>query len=224
MVAGSDVSGTVRQEGQASLTADNLRVMMQPQSGMRFGNTPGTVKDGAFKLENMLPDKYTITVTGQTDTYLKAIRHGNQEVKDGVLDLSGGTGGAVELILSGDGATVSGTIQDAKKRVASGVTVVLVPDAARRSKFDLFKSAATDQSGAFSFKAVPPGEYKIFAWEEIDDSGWMDPAVLARFENDGKAVSLKAKAQESVTMSFIVPEGGSQIEREADEREKASAQ
>ena len=70
MVAGSDVTGTVRQEGQATLTADNLRVMLQPQSGMRFGNMPGTVKDGTFKLDNMLPDKYTVTLTGARRTLI----------------------------------------------------------------------------------------------------------------------------------------------------------
>jgi hypothetical protein len=137
---------------------------------------------------------------------------------DGIVDLTSGGAGPLELVLSTDGATVEGTIQDSKSRPTASVVVALVPDAPNREKYHLYKNATTDNTGAFSFKAVPPGSYKIFAWEEIEDAGWMDSGVLARSENDGKAVTLREAATERVTMRFIAPETGSRLEREADER------
>jgi hypothetical protein len=45
--------------------------------------------------------------------------------------------------------------------------------------------------------------------------------VLSRYENEGKSVSLKEGGHENLTMGYIAPEGGSQIERENDDKEKA---
>jgi hypothetical protein len=62
----------------------------------------------------------------------------------------------------------------------------------------------------------------VFAWERIEESDWLDPDVLARFENDGKSLSLGESAQERVSLRFVAPEGGSRLEREADERDKST--
>ena len=39
----------------------------------------------------------------------------------------------------------------------------------------LFKTAATDQDGHFTMRGLPPGPYKIFAWEELDPFAYFDP-------------------------------------------------
>src|SRR4029453_241411 len=33
-----------------------------------------------------------------------------------------------------------------------------------------------------SFRSVPPGSYKLFAWEGIELFSWFDPEVLAQYE------------------------------------------
>jgi protocatechuate 3,4-dioxygenase beta subunit len=225
MTSGFEVSGTVQAEGNTKIATENLRVMLEPQSMMMFpmGSGPGTVSaDGTFKMQNVAAERYRVNVFPQTDSYVKTVRVGNQEMKDGIVDLTNGAAGPIEVVLSTDGATVDGTIQDSKSRPTPGVVVALVPDAPNRDKFNLYRNATTDTAGAFSFKAIPPGSYKVFAWEEIEDAGWMDPAILARYENEGKSLSLKEGGQERFTMRFIAPETGSRLEREADEREKST--
>jgi hypothetical protein len=34
---------------------------------------------------------------------------------------------------------------------------------------------SVDLSGRFAFPTLPPGDYKIYAWESIEDNGWFDP-------------------------------------------------
>jgi hypothetical protein len=190
---------------------------------MPMASPPAAVKaDGTFKLENVAAEKYRVSVFPQTDSYVKAVRVGNQEVKDGIVDLTTGAAGPIEVVLSTDGASLEGTIQDSKSRPTASVVVVLVPDAPNRDKYFLYRQSVTDNTGAFSFRNVPPGSYKVFAWEEMEDAGWMDPALLARYENEGKSVSLKEGGAERVSMRFIAPEGGSRLEREADERDKST--
>jgi hypothetical protein len=221
LVPGADLAGSVRLEGNQKASVENMHVGLQTLTPVSYANLGAPLKaDGRFVIDGVLPDRYRVNVTPQSDVYLRAIRLGNQEVKDGVLDLSGGVSGSLELILSSDGAALSGIVQDSKQRPASGATVVLVPDGARRSNPDLFKNAVTDLNGSFGFKAIPPGDYKIISWEAVEDYAWTDPAFLSTFENQGKSVSLKAAANENLTIPFIAPEGGSQIERDADEREK----
>ena len=222
---GFEVTGTLRVEGKAKLAVDNLRVMLEPQTSVAFpmGSSPGAVKsDGAFRIENVTGERYRVNVFPLTEAYVKTVRLGNQEMKDGVVDLTAGAAGPLEVVLSTDGAVVEGTVQDSKTRPTAGVVVALIPDPPNRDKYHLYRQATTDTAGAFSFKAVAPGGYKIFAWEDIEESAWMDPNILARYENEGKSLALKESGQERLTLRFIAPEGGSRLEREADEREKST--
>jgi hypothetical protein len=54
----------------------------------------------------------------------------------------------------------------------------------------LYKTATTDQSGRFSMRGIAPGDYKLFAWEALENFGYFDPDVLRRSEALGKAVQL----------------------------------
>ena len=66
---------------------------------------------------------------------------------------------------------VQGTVVDAKGTAYSGAIAALVPDEDHRQRLELFFSGASDQSGHYSFTGVPPGNYKLFAWEDIPSSG-----------------------------------------------------
>jgi hypothetical protein len=59
-----------------------------------------------------------------------------------------------------------------------GATVVLVPDIFLRKRSSLYKTRRTDAFGKFRFDAISPGEYKVFAWEQIENGSWTDPDVL----------------------------------------------
>ncbi|HET8547128.1 MAG TPA: carboxypeptidase-like regulatory domain-containing protein [Bryobacteraceae bacterium] len=224
MTNGFEVAGTLRIEGKTKVSTENLRVFLEPQASMFFpgGSGPGSVKaDGTFRLENITAEKYRVNVFPQTDFYVKTVRLGNQEMRDGVVDFTNGAAGPIEVVLSTDGAAVEGAVHDSKGRPTGGVIVALIPDAPNRDKYHLYRQSATDNTGAFSFRNVPPGSYKVFAWEQIEDAGWTDPALLARYENEGKSLALREAGQERVTMRFIAPEGGSRLEQEAEEREKS---
>jgi hypothetical protein len=41
-----------------------------------------------------------------------------------------------------------------------------------------YRFTATDSRGAFIFKGVRPGTYRLFAFESIAPFAWMDPGIL----------------------------------------------
>jgi hypothetical protein len=41
---------------------------------------------------------------------------------------------------------------------------------------------STDPSGGFQFDHVPPGEYKIFAWTDVDNDAWYEADFMRNNE------------------------------------------
>ena len=73
----------------------------------------------------------------------------------------------------------------------------------RRLRTELYKSTPTDQYGRFNFATVPPGGYKVFAWEEIPNGAYMDPEYIRRFEERGRVVKVDSAATVDSQVSVI---------------------
>ena len=87
-----------------------------------------------------------------------------------------------------------------------GATVVLVPDTKHRDHADLFKRTASDTSGHFSIKGISPGEYKLFAWEDVENDAYQDPEFLQPFENQGESVTIREGSHEDRQLKLIPAE------------------
>jgi hypothetical protein len=74
----------------------------------------------------------------------------------------------------------------------------LVPDAARRQRADLYQSTSSDDSGRFQFRGIAPGDYSLFAWEDIENRLWQDPEFIRRHEASGKPVGILENGRETI--------------------------
>jgi hypothetical protein len=110
--------------------------------------TGAVAPDGAFRIPNVFPGKYTITVDPMPQ---------NGYLTDTSLDLTHGIGSRkakIEIRL--DGASLSGTLANTQPRL----TVILertAEDPDRRT----FNVTAT--AGRYTFTGVRPGKYRLFA-------------------------------------------------------------
>ena len=57
--------------------------------------------------------------------------------------------------------------------------------------------------GQFHFKSVPPGEYKLFAWEDVESGAWLDPDFIKPLDDKGKSVTIRADGQENADLVAI---------------------
>ena len=78
---------------------------------------------------------------------------------------------------------------------------MLVP--ASRNRLDLYRTATSDQNGHFTFANVPPGDYKILAWEDVPRGAYTDPAFLKNYEDRGRAITIDKGENESVQIAVI---------------------
>ena len=207
---GMEIPGTVTIEGNTSeLNLAQLNVALQPkQFGPMSGGASSRVKDdGTFILRNITADTFRASIFGLDDQlYIKSVQVGQQEAPNGEIAVVDGAPPALTLVLSATGGQLSGRVTGDKKQPTQGATVVLVPATEKREQQQLFKTATTDQNGGFSFKAIAPGSYKLFAWDNVDPGAWGDPEFLAPFESKGKSVSFKENDVSTADLELLKAE------------------
>jgi protocatechuate 3,4-dioxygenase beta subunit len=203
-----DVKGQVRVDGTGDVNLGNVTVGLDPQGPMFIGRASAKLKDdGSFALDKVNADNYAVSVYGLPQNfYVKSIRMGDVDGLDAGLDLTRGSAGALDIVISPNGGQVEGTVADPKGQLASGATVVLVPDAPHREQSALFKTVNTDTSGHFSMQGITPGDYKLFAWEDVESGAYQDLEFLRPFESEGESVTIREGGRESRQLKLIPAE------------------
>jgi len=188
------LSGRIRIEGESSLNVQ-ATVMLRPASAGPFvgpiARPTQTNADGTFKIDGVSPGEYRLTVNApfagnQASMYVKEMRLGATDLNVQPLVVAGPVSDSIEVTFGKDAGQITGTVRTASQQLAPNMQVVLVPD--QRPRRDLYKFVLSNSNGQFVLRSVPPGSYKIFAWENIDQNSWMDPAVLAGYESLGLPV------------------------------------
>ena len=204
-----ELSGVVRMEPDEQASLRGLRLTLTPAGGLASGRASARMEeDAGFRVPGLIPDNYRLSVYGLPEgTYLKSARLGNQEVLESGVDLTAGVApGPLQLTLSSRAAAISGVVIDDDQQPAAGVTVTLVPESDRWSQTHLFKTAGTDQNGAFRLSGIAPGEYKLYAWEQIESGAYRDPEFIKPFESLGASVSVQENGFETVPLEMIPAE------------------
>ncbi len=195
MAAGITLTGAVKLEDGG--TIDWPRAGLTNPEGTPSGGITAPDKSGGFHSAPVLAPSTNVVHFAQlpTGTYVKSIRYGNQDAIHAPLDLTGGGGGSLDIVLSRKVATVSG---DVKK---PGVLVSVwprIPEVAGG-----IKSVTADQDGHFEISDLGPGDYYLAAWEEIDHDLLQVPAFLARFQNEASTITVEEGARLSADAKLI---------------------
>jgi hypothetical protein len=135
------------------------------------------------------------------NVYVKSIRLGNMDVLNGFLHLEGKPSVPLEIMIGKNAGAIDGQVVPNPQGLAADISVVLVPDVRRRS--ELYRSTTTDVSGRFHFDRVPPGDYKIFSWEEVQDGAWYEPEFLRAVENRGTPIRIAEGRTENARVEVI---------------------
>ena len=80
---------------------------------------------------------------------------------------------------------------------------ILVPEGRLRRRTILYKTPAVDETGRFSMNGIVPGEYKLFAFEELEGAPYFDPDFIQRSEPRGEGVRIEEGSNPSVTIRVI---------------------
>jgi hypothetical protein len=203
---GANINGRIIWDGRPALEKDELTVFASAvDSNLVFGYDGARVNQAnSFTLTNIGEGTYRADVGGQSkDCYLKDAQYGGSGALEDGFTVGRGSPASLEITISPRGARVQGTVSDEGGLPAVGVWVALVPDAAHRAQHRLYKTQTTDQYGHFDLRGVPPGEYTLFSWEEMESNAWEDPEFLKPFEDQGEKISVQEGNTKSVALTAI---------------------
>lgn len=196
-----ETHGSVLMEDASPVPA-NLVVRLLPAEGLLPGPPPaaGVGADGSVRLAGVSPGTWVLSVEHLPEgIWIKNVSFGDIRATGGQLNVPVGARGPLRIVLAANGAEVSGMVGDeGQPRQA---TVVLVPvEAELRLSPYAYRFSSTDSRGAFTFKGVRPGGYRLFAFESIAPFAWMDPNTLNGVENLGQ--DLVVKESERLTLQI----------------------
>jgi hypothetical protein len=190
--------------------------------GSSTGAIAANAVDTTFRMQNIYPGDFRVMVAPLTNTFswspppvlgeplgnifVRSIRFGSTEVlTDGLRLATSNPDQRLQIVL-GTGGKLAGVVANERNEPMANVKVVMVPDFAYRQREDLYKSTVTDASGNFRLQGIPPGDYRVFAWEDIADGAWQDADVMRNFEARGKAVRI-AEGGQTAAEIVAIPRG-----------------
>jgi hypothetical protein len=71
------------------------------------------------------------------------------------------------------------------------------------NRMDLNRFGFTDEQGNFKITDVPPGDYKVFAWEDVPEGAPQDPQFRKPFEKQAAAIRMQPNGREKVQVIAI---------------------
>jgi protocatechuate 3,4-dioxygenase beta subunit len=173
--------------------------------GNGFASLAHVSADGSIEWRNVPAGKYFVQLAGESVTpewFLKSANAGGVDANENGISVSGGMI-TLDLLASANGAVIDGVVATAKGEPATNVTVVAVPEPRLRLRTDRYRKTISDQSGHFSLRALPPGEYTIYAWENVDGDAYYSADFLKMYEGQGSALHVSEGEHKSVQLAVI---------------------
>jgi hypothetical protein len=181
-------------EGEPSRPLERVQISLRPESKSNQGTGCMTGATGRVS-PLLLPGRHQVEriVDLPPNSYVKAVRHGAQDILSSGIDASGNSV-EIEILVRSDGGRVSGRVLDAKGGLVHDATVALVPEPELKPGAIFLKTGRTDQRGVFELGAIAPGMYRLHALA--------GPEFLSALDGGGTLVEIDAGAAKTLDLRF----------------------
>ena len=190
-----------------STEEDGVEIGWQ-QGGMGMPTVSGVNIDGAFEMKSVPGGRYQLEVGARSDRlrdYItKSVSLDGRDVVDSGFSVLPDTN--LDVVISAKGASIAGTIVDAKGQPVANATVVDVPSEEHRMRADLYQRDTTDENGHFNLRGLNPGKYTVLAFEELQEDV-RQPGFLKSYDKRGESVELDEGTRKNVVLKVIPIEG-----------------
>jgi hypothetical protein len=207
---GFSLSGQIVIEGATAsnpgpdLKSLRLTFVPDPNTGLR-SNPATPAADGSFVVQPLYSGNYRILVGPPLQNgYLKSIRFEDRDVLATGLLLDRAPSSPVTVVISANAGMLTGTVMNDKQQPVPNAVVGVVPEGDRRSNTQLFKNATTDRTGQFRIQGITPGNYKLFAWQDVENGAWQNAEFLSMYEERGTPIEIAEGETKTVSLLSIV--------------------
>lgn len=202
-----EVTGTLVPRRLWPQTGAQPKVQLQATDGMFMLTPPVDVAlNGSFIANNIFSGRYRVSVEPLPENaFLQSIQTNGSVTSNRIVDLPSSTV-TLKIIVSDQGAEVSGTVRDQQGQLQPLLAVVFLQSEKEEPKIEGTLSSRVDGQGKFDIKAVPPGTYRLFAldYAQLRDGATADAYPRAA----GAAEILVIKPGARITKDLKVSQSG----------------
>jgi protocatechuate 3,4-dioxygenase beta subunit len=210
---GVDVPGELRSSDPipAGFALQNMKmalVLAEPLNSLHTDIVhtiwAGVSSDGSFVFRDVIPDaRYRVMFNGIDQRnivgYFEGGRYGS--INPLAVPVTVRQDQAkLQLQMSFSLGRVEVMVMD-RQKPGAGVLTVLAP--AIRSSLALYHAALSDANGRVAFSNVKPGDYKVFAWEDVRPGNGYSPGLMAQFEDQGRPVHVERSGRVTETVEVM---------------------
>jgi hypothetical protein len=166
---------------------------------------PVIAPDGSFTIP-VVPEghyRFGVQIQEPGNVYVADIRQGSTSVYDNGLQVGAQAINPLEVDIRTNAGTLEAVVLGSDQKPAAGKTVVLVPAAQRRQNPSLYKVANSDPQGNVLLTNLAPGQYKLFALDNVSVGAWMNAEFIAKVEGRGTSVTINAGSRQSAQAKLI---------------------
>lgn len=212
VVSGVWIPGRIRVEGSLAEPLDVGSLSLYLSALMTETTLPIQLaarissETGEFVIPNVPNGRFEVRLGQAPATiYLAEATYGSADVMDGRMVVDASPQARLEVVLSTGAGMIEGLVRTADDDPAVASLVALIPEPRRRGR-DLFRSAITDQHGRFSIEGIPPGEYSLYAWDDIPENAFRNAEFMSAYATRGERIVVEGGSRNLVELDMIVSE------------------
>jgi hypothetical protein len=178
---GASIDGTIRVESTTGKTLSNQSWPLNLRSSDPSigGGQPEWGKDrNTFTIPATAPGSYHLEGSPPPPFYLKSAMLGGRDMTREEVPI-GPAAGQIEVVISDDSGAVEGVVEDSAR-----ATIMVIQEG--RSPRNL----TTGPDGHFRIANLAPGDYRIYAWDDITQVEYADAEWMKRQGGRGQSVTV----------------------------------
>ncbi len=175
--------------------AAQVQLISQEPNGTGYGGGRQAGSDGPYEITNVRPGRYRVVVFGGNQC-VDSVSSGNVDLThDDFVVSPGSQGQTINVTFRSDCASLE---VRPRSENSSSMTSLLLLGSSRAVDA---QQAGVMNNGAFTFRNLPPGDYRVYAFSNIEGLEYTNPEVMRQYS--GQEITLAPNQQASVTLDVI---------------------
>jgi len=146
----------------------------------------------SFAMPDVLPGNYRLDFSAPAPFYVRSATMGGRDILGQELPIGPGAG-SIEVVVSDDGGVLEGDVTAEGEDGPVAAWVLVQKDGAQP------RNVRTDSSGHFRMDTIPPGDYKVYAWDNNVNVEYANADWMQRY-GKGVAVTIRPGPNEKVKL------------------------
>jgi uncharacterized protein (DUF2141 family) len=205
---GVEVPGRALFTSETAIDIRRARVeLTETQLSLPDPEPAAIAQDGRFVFKAVQPGVYALNVADLPgDLYLRAAFQAGADVLEKLIPIGWGPQnmlGPLEIQIGTDGSHMTGSVVNRANAPSAGALITLVPEGDARLSPDRYRAAISGSDGSFRLQGIAPGDYRLFAWEDLEPNAYLNVEFMRAYLDLGTPLRIAPKQSATVSIRLI---------------------